>query len=104
MSAALSYRTPEVTGTFGENPMGNPRGDAANNDWYFFAGVSVSVNLTDKYGLDFDEKYDVFKEHLKKPTTEKEKRNKLENSKYKQKRIPFWKKNKMEPIVKKRTN
>jgi hypothetical protein len=108
MTAALSYRTPEVTGSFGENPMGKPRGDAANNDWYLFGGLSVSVNLTDKYGLDFDEKYDVFKEHLRKPKLEKESekanRKKLESSKYKQKRLPFWKKNTMEPIVKKRTN
>ena len=104
MTAALSYRTPEVTGSFGENPFGKVRGDAANNDWYLFAGVSVSVNLTDKYGLDFDEKYDIFKEHLNKPKTEKEKRNKMESSKYKQKRTPFWKKNKMEPIVKKRSS
>ncbi|MCF8246201.1 MAG: porin family protein [Saprospiraceae bacterium] len=104
MTAALSYRTPEVTGSFGENPMGKARGDAANNDWYFFAGITVSVNLTDKYGLDFDKKYDVFKEHLQKPKKEKLKRNNLESSKYKQKRTPFWKKNEMEPIVKKRTS
>ncbi len=103
LTAALSYRTPEVTGSFGENPMGKPRGNANNNDWYLFAGINVSVNLTDKYGLDFDEKYDVFKEHLKKPKEEKVKRNKMESSKYKQQRLPFWKKNKMEPIVKKRT-
>ncbi len=103
MSAALSYRSPEVTGTFGENPVGKPRGDMANNDWYLFAGINVSVNLTDKYGLDFDEKYDVFKTKPEKPQKEKSNRNKLESSKYKQKRVPFWKKNEMEPIVKKRT-
>ncbi|MBI1224081.1 MAG: outer membrane beta-barrel protein [Bacteroidetes bacterium] len=103
MSAALSYRTPEVTGTFGENPQGKPRGDMANNDWYLFGGITVSVNLTDKYGLDFDEKYDVFKEHPEKIKKEKSNRNKLKNSKYKQKRLPFWKKSKMEPVIKKRT-
>ncbi|MCC6723573.1 MAG: outer membrane beta-barrel protein [Saprospiraceae bacterium] len=102
LSAALSYRTPEVTGSFGENPMGKARGDANNNDIYVFAGVNVSVNLTDKYGLDFDEKYDVFKEHLKKPKTEKQQQKSLEKSKYKQKRLPFWKKQEMQPVVKKR--
>lgn len=102
VSAALSYRSPEVTGSFGENPMGKPRGDAMNNDLYLFAGLNVSVNLTDKYGLDFDPKYDVFKEHLKKPEKEKSNRRKLEGSKYKQKRLPFWKKNEMQPVVKKR--
>jgi len=102
LTAALSYRTPEVTGSFGENPAGAPRGNAANNDWYLFAGLTVSVNLTDKYGLDFDEKYDVFKEHLKKPDSERKNRKDLEDSKYKQPRQPFWKKNEMKPVVKKR--
>ncbi len=103
LSAALSYRTPELTGGFGENPVGKPRGDASNNDWYVFAGINVSVNLTDKYGLDFDEKYEVFKEHLKKPQVEKNRRRNMEKSKYKQKRLPFWKKSEMQPVVKKRS-
>lgn len=104
MSAALSYRSPEVTGSFGENPLGKPRGDASNNDWYVFAGLTVSVNLTDKYGLDFDKKYEVFKEHLKKPKKEKQQRKRLEDSKYKQQKQPFWKKNELQPVVKKRTD
>ncbi|MFQ5448224.1 MAG: DUF6089 family protein, partial [Saprospiraceae bacterium] len=62
-TAALSYRTPELTGEFGENPRGNNRGDTRNKDWYFFAGINFSVNLTDKYGLDFDPQYEIFKEH-----------------------------------------
>lgn len=102
LSASLSYRTPEVTGSFGENPVGTARGDRMNNDWYLFGGVTVSVNLTDKYGLDFDEKYDVFKQ----PNPKKEERlkqRKQRNSKYKQKRLPFWKKNEMQPVVKKRS-
>jgi hypothetical protein len=103
LSAALSYRSPEVTGSFGENPMGKARGDVSNNDWYMFGGLTVSVNLTDKYGLDFDKKYDVFKEHLKKAANEKKAKKQLEKSKYKQQRLPFWKKNKMQPVVKKRT-
>lgn len=102
IAAALSYRTPEVTGSFGENPVGKPRGDMTNNDWYVFAGLNVSVNLTDKYGLDFDEKYEVFKEHLKKPKTERQQKRDLNDSKYKQKRQPFWKKQEMQPVVKKR--
>lgn len=71
LTASLSYRTPELTGEFGGNPVGTHRGDSGNNDWYLFGGVTVSVNLTDKYGLDFDKKYEVFKEHLKKPKKEK---------------------------------
>ena len=62
MAAALSFRSPEVTGEPLTNPIGTQRGNAATKDDYYFAGVSVSINLTDKYGLDFDERYDVFKE------------------------------------------
>ena len=61
LSAALSYRTPELTGTFGENPYGLPRGDASNSDWYLFGVLQISVNLTDKFGLDFDPRYEPFK-------------------------------------------
>ncbi len=61
IAAALSFRMPEVTGEYNDNPLGNTRGNAENQDWYFFASFSVSVNMTDKYGLDFDPKYDIFK-------------------------------------------
>ncbi|MEY3050733.1 MAG: hypothetical protein RLY31_518 [Bacteroidota bacterium] len=61
LAAALSYRTPELTGTFGENPYGLPRGDASNTDWYMMGALHVSVNLTDKFGLDFDPRYEPFK-------------------------------------------
>jgi hypothetical protein len=104
LAASLSYRTPEVTGSFGENPSGKPRGDIANNDWYVFGGILVSVNLTDKYGLDFDEKYDVFKTPKAKPETDRSARRKLDDAKYKQKKLPFWKKNEMQPVVKKRSS
>lgn len=105
--AALAYRTPELTGEFGENPMGVERGDSGNNDWYFFGGLTVSVNLTDKYGLDFDPQYEVFKEHLKKPKKEKKrklaKRKKRAKYQQKKKRKLLGKKRMLEPQVKKRT-
>lgn len=62
LAAALSYRQPEYTGIPGENPVGEARGDNKDADSFIFIGLTASVNLTDKYGLDFDEKYDVFKE------------------------------------------
>ncbi len=65
-TAVFAYRTPEVTGTFGQNPVGLDRGNSENNDWYLFGGVTVSVNLTDKYGLDFDPQYSLFKDTWKK--------------------------------------
>ncbi len=105
-TAALAYRTPELTGEFGENPMGVDRGDSNNNDWYLFAGLTVSVNLTDKYGLDFDPQYETFKEHLKKPEKKKNKKisKRKKKAKFQQKlRLPK-KKQQMEPQVKKRTH
>ena len=62
LAAALSFRESEKSENVNLNPVGMPRGNAANNDWYFIGGLTISFNLTDKYGLDFDEKYDVFKE------------------------------------------
>ncbi len=108
MVAALSYRTPELTGSFNENPVGTYRGNPANKDWYFFGAVTVSVNLTDKYGLDFDEKYEIFKEHLQKPEKIKKdktltKRQKSARYQQKKKRM-FQKKKQLGPIVKKRSN
>lgn len=74
LSAALSYRTPELTGEFTQDPQGMPRGNPNDKDWYFFGGLTVTVNLTDKYGLDFDPRYEIFKDHLKQPDPEKLKR------------------------------
>lgn len=71
LNAALSYRTPELTGEFTEDPAGQMRGNPSNKDWYLFAGLNLTINLTDKYGLDFDPKYEPFKEHLKQPNPEK---------------------------------
>lgn len=62
LAAALSYRAPEYAGRPLDNPVGETRGDNSSTDSYMFVGITASVNLTDKYGLDFDEKYDVFKE------------------------------------------
>ncbi len=108
MVAALAYRTPEITGTFYENPVGQDRGNPANKDWYFMAGITVSVNLTDKYGLDFDKKYEIFKEHLIKPEKEKIDKNvskRKKSARYQQKkRGVLEKKQKLKPIVKKRSN
>ncbi len=110
--AALAYRTPELTGTFDVNPVGTERGDPTNKDWYFFGAVTITVNMTDKYGLDFDKKYEIFKEHLKKPEKEKQlkekrvKKNqlkKLKKDKNKKRKV-FRKKSFMLPHVKKRVD
>ncbi|GAB4261170.1 MAG: hypothetical protein Kow0027_28700 [Saprospiraceae bacterium] len=128
LNAALSYRTPELTGEFTEDPMGQMRGNPNNKDWYFFAGINLTVNLTDKYGIDFDPKYEPFKDHLKQPDPEKLKRElkKKRSLKYQRKqklkakkqlekdrklverklRRALKKRNKnpkMQPVVKKRT-
>lgn len=60
-AADLSFRTSERFGNLLPNPVGMPRGDASNNDWYFIGGLTISFNLTNKYGLDFDQRYAPFK-------------------------------------------
>jgi len=60
-AAQLSFRTTELMQKNMPNPAGEMRGDPETKDWYYFMGATISVNLTDKYGLDFDKKYDVFK-------------------------------------------
>lgn len=62
LAAALSFREPESLENVTGNPVGLPRGNSANDDWYFLGGLTISFNLTDSYGLDFDPKYDIFKE------------------------------------------
>ena len=61
VAAQLSYRSPELDPAMDYNPVGEARADASNHDRYFFVGVSMAVNLTDKYGLDFDKKYEIWK-------------------------------------------
>jgi hypothetical protein len=105
MSALLSYRTPELTGEFGENPVGADRGDSSNDDWYFFAGITVSVNLADKYGIDFDKKYDLFKEEAKAKEQAKKVKPQPAPKKVKPKRKwrLFHKREMLQPQAKKRT-
>lgn len=111
VAASLSYRSPEITGEFSENPMGTVRGDSKNKDLYFFSGLTVSVNLTDKYGLDFDKKYEVFKTRpfFKTPEADQAQNGQVEKQKRKkQKNSPirrlFKKKQYLEPQVKKRSS
>ena len=100
IAAMLSYRTPEYTGIATENPVGQARGNAQNDDWYFFIGATITVNLTDKYGLDYDEKYETFKDHLKKPKEDKKAVVKKRHKKKKYQRKKRKKKRQMTPAVK----
>jgi hypothetical protein len=104
IAGMLSYRTPEITGMYNENPIGQLRGDPANDDWYFFIGGTITVNLTDKYGLDYAEKYEPFKEHLKKEPKEKKDEVKKRHKKKKYQKRKRRKKNRLSPAAKKRTN
>jgi len=113
IGSQLSYRTPELTGEFGTDPFGTERGDASNNDRFFYLSLTLSVNLTDKYGLDFDEKYQEFKTPLKKSKEErikeakkKAKVNRRTKIKTIRKKLRDAKKNdgrEMKPATKKRT-
>jgi len=89
-AAQLSFRTPEQMQMNLPNPAGQFRGNPENKDWYFFMGFTVSVNMTDKFGLDFDEKYDVFKQESR-PLTKAELK-KIAIKKRKKRRKRTWKK------------
>lgn len=60
LAATLSFRTPEFTVDEMENPQGNLRGNPDTNDWYFIGGITLSINLTDKYGMEWEERYKQF--------------------------------------------
>ena len=59
MAGILSYRSVDTFDGIRpvENPMGQLRGNPNNKDWYFMAGVTWSINLTDKKGLEWDPEY-----------------------------------------------
>ncbi len=59
-AANLAYRTPEYYNAPMGNPQGELRGNPNDQDWYFFGGLTVSVNLCDKQGLEWDKKYKKF--------------------------------------------
>ena len=58
LAGRLSYRSLETNPV---NPVGQERGNPLNNDSYLFSTINLSVNLTNRYGLDFEEKYEIFK-------------------------------------------
>lgn len=107
-SAALAYRTPELTGEFDKDPSGLLRGNPQNKDWYFIAGITLTVNLTDKYGLDFDPKYEIFKQEHKQPKSYKPVKEKSRSTRWTKLRDKWrlkrmLRKAELQPVVKKRT-
>lgn len=57
VAARLSYRVPELTGGDFDNPADVKRGNPSNKDRYFVGGITLSFNLSDKYGLEWEKKY-----------------------------------------------
>jgi hypothetical protein len=57
-SANLSYRRPEVTGDYSDPRQS--RGTLKGKDRYFIGGVTLSFNLTDKYGMEWEKKYRIY--------------------------------------------
>ena len=62
LAATLSFRSPQYTQSVMANPVGLQRGNSAVKDYYMFVQLTMSFNLTHKQGLDFDKKYDIFKD------------------------------------------
>ena len=55
-AAALSYRTPEYDPKLATDPTGLERGNSKIKDWYFFGGVTVSVNIGKANGFENKQK------------------------------------------------
>lgn len=65
LAGTLSFRSPEFMQDPVENPVGTFRGDPNTNDWYFIGGLTLSVNLTDKYGMEWDPQFKSFSEDVR---------------------------------------
>lgn len=97
LTAALSYRADEFnTDLNAADAQGKKRGNPDNMDWFFIAGVNISVNLTDAYGLEWNRDFREFSEDglptvgkdpskrkptKRKPTKRKRKKKKSKKSK-----------------------
>ena len=63
LAAKLSFRADEFNPNLNfSDASGNKRGNPDDADWYFIAGITLSVNLTDAYGMEWDKTYRSFSE------------------------------------------
>ncbi|MBP7273213.1 MAG: hypothetical protein KA974_05200 [Saprospiraceae bacterium] len=61
-AADLSYREPEFyKDNSMPNPMGKQRGDNRKYDNYFVGGIHFTINLANKYKMEYNKKYKIFK-------------------------------------------
>ncbi|MFT6321120.1 MAG: hypothetical protein ACJAT4_002049 [Granulosicoccus sp.] len=67
-AAALSYRAPEYNLDAPADPQGTSRGDATDKDWYFFGGVTFSVNIGKANGVKQNQKKPVSRKKVPKMT------------------------------------
>ena len=61
LAATLSFRGDELDPSL--NPAdfkGRVRGNSENSDWYFVSTVSLSINLADEYGMEWNPKFRSF--------------------------------------------
>lgn len=63
LAASLSFRADEFNSNLDfNNAQGGIRGNPDNVDWFFVAGINISVNLTNTYGMEWDKKRRAFLE------------------------------------------
>ncbi len=61
LAATLSFRGDEFDPSLNSADFkGGVRGNSENSDWYFVGTVSLSINLTDEYGMEWDPKFRSF--------------------------------------------
>lgn len=75
-AAKLSYRTPELTKEPFSNPPSPVRGDPTQKDHYFIGGLTLTFNLTDKYGLEWDKNYRIYDDEIAENRSKKSKKRK----------------------------
>ncbi len=86
-AVALSYREFDINKALTKNPVGQKRGNPDAMDWYFFGGITISVNLNqDKF----------FDNNIKEP--KKKKTKKVDEEKKKKKRKKKGKKKAKEEV------
>jgi len=63
LAATLSFRGEEFDPSLNSADFkGRTRGNPDDSDWYFVGTVSLSINLTDEYGMEWNPKYRSFSE------------------------------------------
>lgn len=72
MASRLAYRAAEIDASqAGINPVGTQRGNNKKNDAYLMGALTISFNLSDQYGMEWNKEMRIYDE----PNTDKKKKS-----------------------------